>query len=427
VTERFVIGWEEWLALPALGLPAIKAKVDTGAKTSALHAFMIEPFQSPGGPMVRFGVHPVPGREEIEIFCSAPVTDQREVTSSNGEREMRYVITTAVRLGEREWPIEITLTNREAMTYRMLLGRQAIRDDMFVDPATSFRQPRLGYRLYRDFPRRSSAPRPLRIALVTRRPRNASNARLAAAAAARGHALELLDRARISLFIDAEAPALLFDGQPMPHYDAVIPRFGPKLTSFGTAIVRQFELLGSFALNGADALARTRDILGLHQTLAGSGISAPSLAVAYRTDAKASSAEQHVITRDLTGEPDGVVRRFLVVGGRALAAIERPGRKETSLGIEEAAWHACSPPPPESQRRIAESAASALGLGLAAVDVVLTPRSAFVAQISATPALGLLEKVSGEELAGPIVDYIASQVRSAGSRVRADRSGAETA
>jgi ribosomal protein S6--L-glutamate ligase len=146
--DRYILGWEEWVSLPELGLPAIKAKVDTGARTSALHAFFVEPVHVEGVAMVRFGVHPIPRRDDVEIICTARVKDQREVTSSNGERENRFVIETPIRIGQREWPIEVTLTNRNAMAYRMLIGRQAITEDILVDPASSFRQPRLRYKLY---------------------------------------------------------------------------------------------------------------------------------------------------------------------------------------------------------------------------------------------------------------------------------------
>ena len=148
--NRYILGWEEWVSLPDLGLPAIKAKVDTGARTSALHAYFVEPVHVEGVDMVRFGVHPIPRRDDVEIICTARVKDRREVTSSNGERENRFVIETPIRIGEREWPIEITLTNRNAMAYRMLIGRQAITDDILVDPASSFRQPRLRYKLYNN-------------------------------------------------------------------------------------------------------------------------------------------------------------------------------------------------------------------------------------------------------------------------------------
>ena len=148
VAAPFILGWEEWVALPELGLPAIKAKVDTGARTSALHAVFVEPFGPSRAPKVRFGVHPIPRRADVEIICTARVVDRRDIRSSNGEREQRYVISTLLQVGHREWPIEVTLTNRDTMIYRMLLGRQAIAEDVLVDPGSSFRQPRLRYKAY---------------------------------------------------------------------------------------------------------------------------------------------------------------------------------------------------------------------------------------------------------------------------------------
>lgn len=148
VAAPFILGWEEWVALPELGLPAVKAKVDTGARTSALHAVFVEPFGPARARKVRFGVHPIPARADVEIICTAPLVDRREVRSSNGEREQRYVITTPIRIGDRVWPIEVTLTNRHMMTYRMLIGRQAIASHILVDPGSSFRQPKLRYKLY---------------------------------------------------------------------------------------------------------------------------------------------------------------------------------------------------------------------------------------------------------------------------------------
>jgi ribosomal protein S6--L-glutamate ligase len=153
VAAPFILGWEEWIALPDLGLPAIKAKVDTGARTSALHAVYVEPFGGKRAPKVRFGVHPIPRRADVEIVCEADLVDRRQVRSSNGKLETRYVISTPLRIGDREWPIEVTLTNRDTMVYRMLLGRQAIIEGVLVDPSASFRQPRLRYKVY-DTPAR---------------------------------------------------------------------------------------------------------------------------------------------------------------------------------------------------------------------------------------------------------------------------------
>ena len=148
LTAPLILGWEEWVALPELGLPAIKAKVDTGARTSALHASFVEPFGPARARKLRFGVHPVPNRTDIEIECTARVVDRRMVRSSNGEREQRYVIETRMRIANREWPIEVTLANRNMMSYRMLLGRQAIAAGVLVDPSSSFLQPKLGYKRY---------------------------------------------------------------------------------------------------------------------------------------------------------------------------------------------------------------------------------------------------------------------------------------
>lgn len=139
------IGWREWLALPMLQIPAIKAKIDTGARTSALHAFFVEPFERNGIQMLRFGVHPLQKRLDLEIICEAPVKDYRAVSDSGGHREMRYVIETEVVLGDLKKRIEMTLTNRDNMKFRMLLGRTAMAG-MSVLPDRSYLTGRIKYK-----------------------------------------------------------------------------------------------------------------------------------------------------------------------------------------------------------------------------------------------------------------------------------------
>lgn len=136
--SKLFIGWEEWFAFPDLHLPAVKAKVDTGAKTSCLHAFNIKPVTRNGSPYVRFWIHPVQRNKKIYRECLAPLIDRRYVTNSGGQREKRYVIQTHIKLGELSWPIEVTLTCRDTMAFRMLLGREAMRTgNLIVDPAKS--------------------------------------------------------------------------------------------------------------------------------------------------------------------------------------------------------------------------------------------------------------------------------------------------
>jgi hypothetical protein len=137
------VGWREWLALPDLNLPAVKAKIDTGARTSALHAFSVEPFKYDNRDWVRFGFHPIPRNDSFEVQCQAPVKDQRAVTDSGGHTELRYVIETTLDFGEYHWPIELTLTNRDTMRFRMLLGRRAMINRLVVDPSVSYQTGKL--------------------------------------------------------------------------------------------------------------------------------------------------------------------------------------------------------------------------------------------------------------------------------------------
>ena len=132
------LGWREWIGLPALGIRQIKAKIDTGARTSTLHAFEIEEFEEHGKKRVRFKIHPVQRDNNTVIECVADVIDQRIVSDSGGHREKRWVIRTDMVIGPHTWSAEMTLTGRDDMLFRMLLGRTAMKNRARVDPSRSY-------------------------------------------------------------------------------------------------------------------------------------------------------------------------------------------------------------------------------------------------------------------------------------------------
>lgn len=133
-----IIGWREWFHLPELGIDHIKAKIDTGARTSALHTFDLEPYNDKGMRMVYFKVHPVQGKLHPVVECHSPLLDERTVTDSGGHKEHRFVISTQVQLGDLSWETEMTLTNRDTMRFRMLLGRTAMAGRFLVNPKSSY-------------------------------------------------------------------------------------------------------------------------------------------------------------------------------------------------------------------------------------------------------------------------------------------------
>ena len=449
--DKLNFGWEEWIALPDLGLPAIKAKVDTGARTSALHAHDIETFGSAANPKVRFNVHPIAGREDIAITCSAPLVDRREVTSSNGESEQRYVIETALDVGGQRWPIEVTLTNRTGLSSRMLLGRQALNDHITISATERRLQPDLSYDVYHSAAVRKTAPkRALRIAVLSRED-NYSTRRLVEVGEERGHTVEVIDTTRCYMAINAMAPEVHYDGKRLPRYDAVIPRIGASVTPYGCAVIRQFETIGTYCVNGSAGILASRDKLHAHQVLASKKIGMPTTAFAASPKdtsnlmglvgtaplivkllestqgkgvvlAETKKAAESVIdafrglkanflVQDFVKEAAGEDIRCLVIAGKVVAAMKRTGADGDFRSNLHRGGSAKVVRISKEERDTALRAARAFGLGKAGVDLLRSESGPKVLEVNSSPGFEGIEKATGKDIVGKLYDEIEAKVK----------------
>ncbi|MEM1379768.1 MAG: 30S ribosomal protein S6--L-glutamate ligase [Pseudomonadota bacterium] len=455
------LGWEEWISLPVLGLPAIKAKVDTGARTSSLHAFTVEPFGPVSAQKVRFGIHPIPERPEVEVYCAASVVDRREVTSSNGERELRWTIETDIEIGDQRWPILLTLSDREGMAFHMLLGRQALESfpgEPLVSPTKSYVQPELNYDAYDKLVAKAPQKRPLRVAVLTKEPKGYSARRLVEAGEARGHVVETIDTSRCYMLINAERPEVHYDGRALPSYDAVIPRIGATITSYGTAVVRQFETTGAYCINRSEAILASRDKLYAHQILAREAIGMPSTAFASSpkdTDAiidlmgappiilkllessqgrgvvlaETKKAAQSVISAFRNLKADFLVQQFVkeaggedircvVVGGKVVATMKRRAAAGEFRSNLHQGGSAVSVKITKQEREVAIRAAKALGLGFAGVDLLRADAGPKVLEVNSSPGLEGIETTSKKNVADLVFQHIERRAASAVKRRR---------
>ena len=451
-------GWEEWIGLPDLGVPALRAKVDTGARTSALHAFDIETFGPAAKPKVRFTVHPIPGRDDLVIPCSAPLVDRREVTSSNGDKELRHVIQSTLAVNGQSWPIEITLTNRSSMTSRMLLGRTALRDHISIVATDRFCQPELSYDVYHSQRMREAAPqRALRICVLSRED-NYSTRRLVEEGEKRGHTVEVINTTRCYMALNALSPEVHYDGKRLPRYDAVIPRIGASITSYGAAIIRQFETIGTYCVNGSWGLTASRDKLYAHQIMARARIGMPNTAFAASPRdtgniiglvgtaplivkllestqgkgvvlAETKKAAESVIdafrglkanflVQDFVKEAAGEDIRCLVIGGKVVASMKRTGAEGDFRSNLHRGGSAKAVRITKEERDTAVRAAKAFDLNMAGVDLLRSEAGPKILEVNSSPGFEGIEGSTGKNIVGALYETIEARVRPAPVRRR---------
>ena len=448
MTNKLIVGSEEWCSLPGLGLPAIKARVDSGAATSSLHAFNIVPFQRDGELWISFEVHPLQNDRSVVVRHEAPVLEQRSVRNTSGISENRYVIREELVLGEQRWPIELTLTNRDAMGYRMLLGREAMVGRVLVDPEGSYQlgdvEPAQLEAMYAALRTERTG---LRIALLASDPELYSNRRLLEAGEERGHRMEFLNVKQCYMRLDPQNPEMHYrGGNVLERIDAVIPRIRPSVTFYGCAITRQFESMGIRVLNAAEPIKRSRDKLLASQLFVRHGLSMPvtgfasspldtkdlikmvggaplilkllegaqgrGVVLAETQKAAESvinamkSLNANLLVQEFIKEAGGKDLRCFVIGNKVVSAIERTAAVgDFRSNIHQGGSAQAVRIRPE-ERKLAVAATRALGLDVAGVDIIRSERGPLLLEVNSSPGLEGIETATGKDLAGQMIQEV---------------------
>ncbi|MEC4005152.1 30S ribosomal protein S6--L-glutamate ligase [Flavobacterium sp. SUN052] len=451
--EKIILGSEEWCSFPELGIPAIKARVDSGAKTSALHAINIAPFVKEGINWVKFDINPIQNNLKTVIHCEALLIDKRVVKSSSGFREQRYVIQTEIKIGDDIWKIEMTLTNRDSMGFRMLLGREAMSGRILVDPEQKYL---LGQTttenlkdLYVDALAQKSG---LRIGLLASNPELYSNKRIMEAGEMRGHEMTFLNIKECYMKLDADTPEIHYrGGRVLDNFDAVIPRIRPSITFYGCALTRQFEAMKVYCLNSAAAITQSRDKLFSLQLLLRNGVDIPTTGFANSpldtddlikmvggsplivkllegTQGKGvvlaetkkaaesvinafKSLNANILVQEFIKEANGKDLRLFVVDGKVVASMQReaaPGEFRANIHM---GGTASIVKPTADEKRIAIKAAKAMDLRVAGVDIIRSSKGPLLLEVNSSPGLEGIEGATNKDIAGEMIKAIENNIK----------------
>jgi ribosomal protein S6--L-glutamate ligase len=451
--NKIILGSEEWCSFPELGIPAIKARVDSGAKTSALHAINIVPFTKEGVNWIKFDINPIQNNLKTVIHCEALLIDKRIVKSSSGYREQRYVIQTNINIGNDNWPIEMTLTNRDSMGFRMLLGREAMSGRILVDPEQKYL---LGQNTTENLKElyqiEFSDNKGLRIGLLASNPELYSNKRIMEAGEMRGHEMHFLNIKECYMKLDADTPEIHYrGGKVLDYFDAVIPRIRPSITFYGCALTRQFEAMKVFCLNSAAAITQSRDKLFSLQLLLRNGVDIPTTGFANSpldtddlikmvggsplivkllegTQGKGvvlaetkkaaesvinafKSLNANILVQEFIKEANGKDLRLFVVDGKVVAAIQReaaPGEFRANIHMGGTAGII---KPTAEERKIAVKAAKAMDLKVAGVDIIRSSKGPLLLEVNSSPGLEGIEGATNKDIAGEMIKAIENNIK----------------
>lgn len=448
-----IIGSEEWCVFKELGVPAIKARVDSGAKTSSIQATNLKIVNKGAQEWVKFEVNPLQENRSIAINCEARLIDRRMVKSSSGISEERLVVRTPVTMGDNTFDIELTLANRDTMEFRMLLGREALTDRYIVNPAVNYKiQDFTDEEItekYRPYYKEKTG---LKIALLASNPNLYSNKRLMEAAEARGHEIVFLNVEQAYMKLDAHSPEIRYrGGNILKDFDAVIPRIKPAVTFYGCAVIRQFNNLGVYCQNSAESITQSRDKLFASQLFSKNDIHIPitgfakspmdtkdlikmvngapliikllestqgkGVVLAETNKAAESvinafkSVNTNILVQEFIKEANGQDIRCFVVNGKVVASMQRQAEKGEFRANIHQGGKASMIKITQEEKKLALKATKALNLAVAGVDIIRSNKGPLLLEVNSSPGLEGIENATGKDIANEMIKAIERKLK----------------
>ena len=440
-----IIGSEEWCEIESLGIPAIKARIDSGAKTSSIQATKFGSFNRNHETWVRFKVNPMQDNLSLTLDCVTKVIDVRKVKNSSGVAQKRFLILVPIRMGKQTFEIELTLSKRDNMEYRMLLGREAMQKRYMVNPDLSFCLGNFSEEQINGFySHLISEKSGYKIALLASDKTLYSNKRLLEAATSRGHEIHFYNIQHCYMKLDTQSPEVRYRGGKLVEgIDAVIPRIRPSMTFYGCALLRQFKSIGSYCVNSAEAIAQSRDkllssqlfnkigieipvtgfakspletkdlismvggaplIIKLLQSAQGKGVvSAETNKAAESVINAFKSLQANILVQEFIKEASGKDIRCFVVNGKVVASIQR----EAAVGEFRSNIHlggsATKVKITSEERKMAVKATKILNLDVAGVDIIRSSRGPLLLEVNSSPGLEGVENATGIDVAKTII------------------------
>jgi ribosomal protein S6--L-glutamate ligase len=451
--EKLVLGSEEWCGFSYLNIPLIKARIDSGAKTSSLQANKIKIFEKDSEEWVKFEVNPLQDTKIISISCEAKIIGKRYVKSSAGISEERIVIKTPITIGGKTFEIEITLANRDGMEFRMLLGREALSGRYIIDSdCVNLQSDYTPIEIENKYATYKKEKTGLKIALLASNPQLYSNKRIMQAGEALGHEMIFLNVEQVYMKLDAIEPEIRYrGGNIISDFDAIIPRIKPSITFYGCALIRQFDSMGVFCLNSAEAITNSRDKLLASQLFAKNELKIPitgfakspldtkdlikmvngspliikllestqgkGVIMAETNKAAESvinafkSVKTNILVQEFIKEANGQDIRCFVVSGKVVASMQRQAAKGEFRANLHQGGKASKIRITSVERKLAIKAAKILNLPVAGVDIIRSNKGPLLLEVNSSPGLEGIESATGLDIGNIIIEAIEKHLK----------------